>query len=173
MVLATESRETETLSKNEVNALYKQLQDKFSRLETIQEEISVNYALRGTMSRYISPNKIRIFKQARMLSIHQHSQDKDGVLRVGGRLCNSDLNFECKFPVILPCNHKLTNLIVEYFHFKILPSRSTGLTISMKPITCEQIMGNLPKERVKGKFFPLIAVGLTLWTVLDQEQQTA
>ncbi|GFX55375.1 integrase_H2C2 domain-containing protein [Trichonephila clavipes] len=26
--------------------------------------------------------------------------DKDGVLRVGGRLCNSDLNFECKFPVI-------------------------------------------------------------------------
>ncbi|GFW57405.1 putative RNA-directed DNA polymerase from transposon X-element [Trichonephila clavipes] len=32
--------ETETLSKNEVNALYKQLQDKFSRLETIQEEIS-------------------------------------------------------------------------------------------------------------------------------------
>ncbi|GFT58566.1 uncharacterized protein TNCV_1250351 [Trichonephila clavipes] len=44
--------------------------------------------------------------------------DKDGVLRVGGRLCNSDLNFECKFPVILPCNHKLTNLIVEYFHLK-------------------------------------------------------
>ncbi|GFT79523.1 putative RNA-directed DNA polymerase from transposon X-element [Trichonephila clavipes] len=32
--------ERETLSKNEVNALYKQLQDKFSRLETIQEEIS-------------------------------------------------------------------------------------------------------------------------------------
>ncbi|GFS88981.1 uncharacterized protein TNCV_3578091 [Trichonephila clavipes] len=44
--------------------------------------------------------------------------DKDGVLRVGGRLCNSDLNFECKFLVILPCNHKLTNLIVEYFHLK-------------------------------------------------------
>ncbi|GFU80196.1 uncharacterized protein TNCV_4309981 [Trichonephila clavipes] len=44
--------------------------------------------------------------------------DKDGVLRVGGRLCNSDLNFECKFPVILPFNHKLTNLIVEYFHLK-------------------------------------------------------
>ncbi|GFX26367.1 uncharacterized protein TNCV_949651 [Trichonephila clavipes] len=44
--------------------------------------------------------------------------DKDGVLRVGRRLCNSDLNFECKFPVILPCNHKLTNLIVEYFHLK-------------------------------------------------------
>ncbi|GFX76174.1 integrase catalytic domain-containing protein [Trichonephila clavipes] len=44
--------------------------------------------------------------------------DQDGVLRFGGRLCNSDLNFECKFPVILPCNNKLTNLIVEYFHLK-------------------------------------------------------
>ncbi|GFY55525.1 putative RNA-directed DNA polymerase from transposon X-element [Trichonephila inaurata madagascariensis] len=32
--------ETETLGNNEVNALYKQLQDKFSRLETTQEEIS-------------------------------------------------------------------------------------------------------------------------------------
>ncbi|GFY58319.1 putative RNA-directed DNA polymerase from transposon X-element [Trichonephila inaurata madagascariensis] len=31
--------ETETLGNNEVNALYKQLQDKFSRLETTQEEI--------------------------------------------------------------------------------------------------------------------------------------
>ncbi|GFX63558.1 uncharacterized protein TNCV_105651 [Trichonephila clavipes] len=43
---------------------------------------------------------------------------KDGVLIVGGRLCNSNLNIECKFPIILPCNHKLTNLIVEYFHLK-------------------------------------------------------
>ncbi|GFU15148.1 uncharacterized protein TNCV_3789881 [Trichonephila clavipes] len=48
----------------------------------------------------------------------QKRYNKDGVLRVGGRLCNSDLNFESKFPVILPCNHKSTNLIVEYFHLK-------------------------------------------------------
>ncbi|GFY61474.1 putative RNA-directed DNA polymerase from transposon X-element [Trichonephila inaurata madagascariensis] len=32
--------ETEILGNNEVNALYKQLLDKFSRLETTQEEIS-------------------------------------------------------------------------------------------------------------------------------------
>ncbi|GFY79299.1 putative RNA-directed DNA polymerase from transposon X-element [Trichonephila inaurata madagascariensis] len=32
--------ETETLGNNEVNALYKQLQNKFSLLETTQEEIS-------------------------------------------------------------------------------------------------------------------------------------
>ncbi|GFT89029.1 integrase catalytic domain-containing protein [Trichonephila clavipes] len=96
--------------------------------------------------------------------------DKDGVLRVGGRLCNSDLNFECKkFPVILPCNHKLTNLIVEYFHLKYFhlgpqallyqvrqrfwPLRGRNVCrkivhdclvcFKVKPITCEQIMGRL------------------------------
>ncbi|GFX74945.1 integrase catalytic domain-containing protein [Trichonephila clavipes] len=104
--------------------------------------------------------------------------DKDGVLGVGGRLCNSDLNFECKFPVILPCNHKLTNLIVEYFHLKhfhlgpqallyqvrqrFWPLRGRNVCrkivhdclvcFKVKPITCEQIMGNLPKERVRENF---------------------
>ncbi|GFY34896.1 hypothetical protein TNCV_154691 [Trichonephila clavipes] len=34
------SNRIETLGNNEVNALYKKLQDKFSRLETTQEEIS-------------------------------------------------------------------------------------------------------------------------------------
>ncbi|GFT55238.1 integrase catalytic domain-containing protein [Trichonephila clavipes] len=104
--------------------------------------------------------------------------DKDGVLKVGGRLCNSDLNFECEFPVILPCNHKLTNLIVEYFHLKYFhlgpqallyqvrqrfwPLRERNVCreivhdclvcFKVKPITCEQIMGNLPKERVRENF---------------------
>ncbi|GFW77056.1 integrase catalytic domain-containing protein [Trichonephila clavipes] len=104
--------------------------------------------------------------------------DKDGVLSVGGRLCNSDLNFECKCPVILPCNHKLTNLIVEYFHLKYFhlgpqallyqvrqrfwPLRGRNVCrkivhdclvcFKVKPITCEQIMGNLPKERVRENF---------------------
>ncbi|GFW76693.1 integrase catalytic domain-containing protein [Trichonephila clavipes] len=104
--------------------------------------------------------------------------DKDGVLRFGGRLCNSDLNFECKFPIILPCNHKLTNLIVEYFHLKYFhlgpqallyqvrqrfwPLRGRNVSrkivhdclvcFKVKPITCEQIMGNLPKERVRENF---------------------
>ncbi|GFX80685.1 integrase catalytic domain-containing protein [Trichonephila clavipes] len=111
--------------------------------------------------------------------------NKDGVLRVGGRLCNSDLNFECKFPVIIPCNHKLTNLIVEYFHLKYFhlgpqallyqvrqrfwPLRGRNVCrkivhdclvcFKVKPITCEQIMGNLPKERVR-KNFPFDCSGI-------------
>ncbi|GFW55599.1 integrase catalytic domain-containing protein [Trichonephila clavipes] len=119
----------------------------------------------------------RVFAESLIKSLNPFL-DKDGVLRVGGRLCNSDLNFECKFPVILPCNHKLTNLIVEYFHLKYFhlgpqallyqvrqrfwPLRGRNVCrkivhdclvcFKVKPITCEQIMGNLPKERVRENF---------------------
>ncbi|GFX40077.1 integrase catalytic domain-containing protein [Trichonephila clavipes] len=44
--------------------------------------------------------------------------DSEGILRVGGQLRNSDINYNQKFPILLPSKHKLTYLIVEYFHKK-------------------------------------------------------
>lgn len=41
---------------------------------------------------------------------------RDGVIRVGGRLSNSDLNFDQKYPIILPRNHHILNLLVDYHH---------------------------------------------------------
>ncbi|GFX24190.1 integrase catalytic domain-containing protein [Trichonephila clavipes] len=127
----------------------------------------------------------RVSAESLIKSLNPFFLDKDGVLRVGGRLCNSDLNFECKFPVILPCNHKLTNLIVEYFLLKYFhlgpqallyqvrqrfwPLRGRNVCrkivhdclvcFKVKPITCEQIMDNLPKERVR-KNFPFDCSGI-------------
>ncbi|GFQ79621.1 integrase catalytic domain-containing protein [Trichonephila clavata] len=46
--------------------------------------------------------------------------DRDGILRVGGSLGNSDLPYVAKYPAILPSNHKLTNIIIMYFHKKNL-----------------------------------------------------
>ncbi|GFQ71838.1 integrase catalytic domain-containing protein [Trichonephila clavata] len=40
--------------------------------------------------------------------------DRDGILRVGGRLGNSDLPYVAKYPAILPSNHKLTNIIMYF-----------------------------------------------------------
>ncbi|GFS80309.1 integrase catalytic domain-containing protein [Trichonephila clavipes] len=48
--------------------------------------------------------------------------DSEGILRIGGRLRNSDINYNQKFPIRLPSKHKLTYLIVEYFHKKFLHS---------------------------------------------------
>ncbi|KAF8784540.1 hypothetical protein HNY73_010203 [Argiope bruennichi] len=42
--------------------------------------------------------------------------DKDGLLRVGGRLQNASLQYNAKHPIILPNQHKLSILIVQYFH---------------------------------------------------------
>lgn len=46
--------------------------------------------------------------------------DEVGVLRVGGRLVNAGISFQQKHPALLPSNHKLTTLIIEYTHSKYL-----------------------------------------------------
>ncbi|GFQ93075.1 integrase catalytic domain-containing protein [Trichonephila clavata] len=46
--------------------------------------------------------------------------DRDGILRIGGLLGNSDLPYVAKYPANLPSNHKLTNIIIMYFHKKNL-----------------------------------------------------
>lgn len=46
--------------------------------------------------------------------------DKDGLLRVGGRLSNALLNFNSKHPVLLPKQHVVTNLIIDYYHILFL-----------------------------------------------------
>jgi hypothetical protein len=111
--------------------------------------------------------------------------DKNGIMRAGGRLANSGLNYDRKFPVILPKNHRLTMLIIEMVHKKYLHIGPQALLFQVrqrfwpingrnmcrkifhqcivcfkaKPITEEQLMGNLPKERVTQNF-PFNCVGV-------------
>ena len=40
----------------------------------------------------------------------------DQLLRVGGRLSNSNLQFNEKYPIILPSNHHVTSLIIQHIH---------------------------------------------------------
>ncbi|KAJ8926652.1 hypothetical protein NQ314_020954 [Rhamnusium bicolor] len=42
--------------------------------------------------------------------------DADGILRVGGRLSNSDLTFSVKHPALLSRNDRLTELIIQQMH---------------------------------------------------------
>lgn len=44
--------------------------------------------------------------------------DEKGILRVGGRLTNSPLNFDQKHPVLLPKCHIITDLIIRSYHVK-------------------------------------------------------
>ncbi|XP_065068786.1 uncharacterized protein LOC135694057 [Rhopilema esculentum] len=42
--------------------------------------------------------------------------EQSGILRCVGRLSNSDMEFESKFPIILPKNHRFTELVVLHVH---------------------------------------------------------
>ena len=55
--------------------------------------------------------------------------DKDGVVRVGGRLRNSAEDFEIKHPTILPRRCSTTKLIILHFHSKV-EHQGRGLTLN-------------------------------------------
>ena len=99
--------------------------------------------------------------------------DNKRVLRVGGKLSNSQLEFNSKFPAIVPRNSKLIGLIGETYHRKYLYIDPQGLLFMMskkfwplkgpnlfrklihKCVTCFKaklvpchLIGNMPPERV-------------------------
>ncbi|XP_003370011.1 Pao retrotransposon peptidase superfamily [Trichinella spiralis] len=51
--------------------------------------------------------------------------DEDGLLRVGGRLRLSDLDYEMKYPIILPKKHHVVNLIIDRAHSNTLHAGNT------------------------------------------------
>ncbi|XP_030760561.1 uncharacterized protein LOC115885714 [Sitophilus oryzae] len=111
--------------------------------------------------------------------------DSSGVLRVGGRLGNSGFNFSQKHPVLLPRQHRLTELIIEQYHkqylhvglqtlqfllsqnFWILSARRAIYKVISKCIKCfrnspkisQPPMGQLPSVRVnQAKPFQVVGV---------------
>ncbi|GBM98976.1 hypothetical protein AVEN_182628-1 [Araneus ventricosus] len=100
--------------------------------------------------------------------------DNKGVMRVGGRLENSQLPYSGKHPIILPSKGKLTEMIVKYYHekyFHLGPQHllfqirqkycpihgrnvcrkivhNCVVCFKVKPKEYSQKMGNLPKERI-------------------------
>lgn len=100
--------------------------------------------------------------------------DQENLVRVGGRLENSNLPFSQKHPVILPKHSRVTEMIIESEHKKLLHANSKLLLSSLnqkywlvngirqikkiihKCLICfrlkasasQQLMGSLPRQRV-------------------------
>lgn len=117
-------------------------------------------------------NQKLIGKESRLLSLNPFL-DKEGLLRVGGRLKNSDLCYAAKHQLILPAHHRLTQLI-EHEHKKSfhagpqatlgavrsrywpLGARRIVCNVIHECVTCfkarphasQQIIGDLPSSRV-------------------------
>lgn len=97
-----------------------------------------------------------------------------GLVRVGRRLIHSTLDYDHKHPILLPCKHRLTDLVIEDAHRKhvhpglqtlhfllaqnfwiLSPRRAIRHVISkclkcfrIRPVSVEPLMGNLPRPRV-------------------------
>ncbi|GFW08707.1 integrase catalytic domain-containing protein [Trichonephila clavipes] len=104
--------------------------------------------------------------------------DESNIIRVGGRLANSNLNEKAKFPMILPSRNVLTDVILSHYHKKYLHAGPHSLLYLVrqkfwplngrnncrriihecvncfknKPITMNQIMANLPRDRVTANY---------------------
>jgi hypothetical protein len=101
--------------------------------------------------------------------------DEDGLLRVGGRLHHCNISNDRKHPLILPGNNHLSKLIISNEHIKLLHggaqltlaslrqkywivgARKTVrdhihqcvICIRQRETTMNQMMGDLPRERVR------------------------
>ncbi|XP_055585236.1 uncharacterized protein LOC129738077 [Uranotaenia lowii] len=109
----------------------------------------------------------------------------EGILRVGGRLRNAPVGFNKRHPIILPDNHPFTELVMVHYHHKLLhagpqlmiasvrerfwPLRIRNLARKVfhncvncfrcKPDVQQQLMGELPRERVTPAF-PFLRTGI-------------
>ena len=55
--------------------------------------------------------------------------DKDGIICVGGRLDNCFINSNCKHPILLPKDGKVTTLIIQHHH-KMAAIGDRGITLN-------------------------------------------
>lgn len=122
--------------------------------------------------------------------------DKEGVLRVGGRLDYSSLPQSCKHPAIIPKDHHLTKLIIAHCHEKVM-HQGKGLTINeirsngywipgmnravtsfiWQCIICRKLrrsvekqkMADLPPEQTEPS--PPFTVRILVWTALGHFSQ--
>lgn len=53
--------------------------------------------------------------------------DIHGLIRVGGRLTNADLPYAQKHPLLLPCHHRLTVLLIDHHHHRLKHPGSISL----------------------------------------------
>ena len=63
------------------------------------------------------PDKSKV-KSSQLVMLNPFIDDR-GILRVGGRLKRSTLNYACKQPIILPKSHRLSKIIVSWYHSKV------------------------------------------------------
>ncbi|XP_050746330.1 uncharacterized protein LOC127012156 [Drosophila biarmipes] len=127
-----------------------------------------NLLIKGIQSEHFAEDnkaltlKMKLSPRSKLLSLNPFI-DAGGLMRVGGRLHNSQLDFDAMHPMILPKSHHITSAIIDHLHRKFLHAGAQSLlakTVSavinkciqclrLKPKLVEHIMTPLPEIRVQ------------------------
>ena len=153
-----------------------------NNLTTVTEREDAEHCIIKDLQKNVYQEELKLLSKGVPLPSHNslHSLDafldKDGVFRVGGRLCNSSLPNSIKHPAIIPKDHHITKMIIAHHHERI-EHQGKGLTLNeirshgywipginravashiRQCVTCrrhrkpteEQRMADLPPERVE------------------------
>ncbi|XP_029176605.1 uncharacterized protein LOC114944728 [Nylanderia fulva] len=76
-------------------------------------------------------NKKRLQSKSKLLTLNPFL-DEEGIIRVGGRLCNATIEYSQKHPIILPSKHHLTTLIIRDAHYKNLHAGSQAILMMVR-----------------------------------------
>lgn len=148
-------------------------------LQSAELEDSLHVLIRMVQKKHFT-NEYKILQNSKTL--HSNSKllnlnpfmDKNGLIRVGGRIQNSDYNFDKKHPILLPQHEHLTTLIGKREHLRLLHAGPQALLASLRQqywplsgrsfakkiihncLTCFKLtakqqpylMGNLPTSRL-------------------------
>lgn len=72
--------------------------------------------------------------------------DKDGLIRVGGRLSKASVAYDKKFPAVLPQTHALTKLIIKHKHHRHLHAVLTAVKVNYWPLNGRNAVRSALKE---------------------------
>ncbi|XP_053686921.1 uncharacterized protein LOC128736463 [Sabethes cyaneus] len=99
--------------------------DPFETLSTVDLQ-EADIALCRLAQREMFPNELanlssnKRVSQSSPLTWLNPILTKEGIIRVGGRLSNANIPDDAKHPIVLRANHRLSMLIVEFYHRSLL-----------------------------------------------------
>ncbi|KAK3748971.1 hypothetical protein QZH41_006839 [Actinostola sp. cb2023] len=138
--------------------------------EAFQDEVRIlssNNAHREPEDRKATKDHKKSMRQSSSLYRLDPFLDKEGLLRVGGRLRHASLPYEAKHPVIVPRKGHVTSMIIRHFHertahqgrgithneikssgFWIIGGSSTIAHHISKCVTCRKLRGTTEQQKM-------------------------
>ncbi|GFR17483.1 integrase catalytic domain-containing protein [Trichonephila clavata] len=160
-----------------VHPIIIQLHLPFRKSKPVKKPLFVGFKASTFRKKYVTlRNRLLCHPKVRYTRSLHPFIDEHGLVRVGGRLQNSQLRFNSKHPIILPSQHTISELLIKEQHISHLHAGPTLLAHVLRQshwivggrklinkcirkclkcnkfkisTTTPQLMGNLPKHRVK------------------------